>query len=138
MKDEHKDLGRTVATYGISPAALQRAVFVVILSFMFFLAMMFTYYIRQSVVYFMLASAFLVIYLITLFSWVMMRRSVVTLYDNGISFKGRRVAWDDITAIDHSGSIRLSSGKTLNLPGSVDRLQQLISVVRRKAQAPLA
>jgi len=58
----------------MAPAQLQRAVFIAVLSFLFFLAMMFAYYIRQSAVYFLLATAFLIIYLLTMFSFVRMRR----------------------------------------------------------------
>ena len=65
--ERQKDLGKLIAVYGIAPAYLQRAVFIVILSFVFFLAMMLVYYIRQNVVYFLLASAFLILYLVTLF-----------------------------------------------------------------------
>ncbi len=81
MIDSDKDLGKLVAIHGIAPAYLQRAVFIVILSFVFFLAMMFMYYIRQSITYFLLASAFLVLYLVTLFSFVMQRRSFVMLHE---------------------------------------------------------
>ena len=59
-----------------SPAQLQRAVFIVVLSFLFFLAMMFAYYIRQSALYFLLATAFLIVYLITMISFVWLRRNV--------------------------------------------------------------
>lgn len=58
----------------MAPAELQRAVFIAVLSFLFFLAMMFAYYIRQSLLYFLLATAFLIIYLITMFSFVRLRR----------------------------------------------------------------
>ncbi len=135
MDVEHKDLGRTIAVYGIAPATLQRAVFVVILSFLFFLVMMFTYYIRQSLVYFLLASAFLALYLITLFSWVMLRRSFVTLYENGVSYKGRRAAWDDIKTIDDAGSIHLLKGKPLTLPATLSGRERLLAALRHKAQA---
>lgn len=59
-----------------SPAQLQRAVFIAVLSFLFFLAMMFAYYIRQSALYFLLATAFLIVYLITMISFVRLRRGV--------------------------------------------------------------
>lgn len=136
MDGEDKDLGRAVAVYGIAPATLQRAVFVVILSFLFFLVMMFTYYIRQSLVYFLLASAFLALYLITLFSWVMLRRSVVTLYVNGVSYKDRRVTWRDIKTIDDAGSIHLFKGKPLTVPATLDGREQLLGVVRHHALTP--
>jgi hypothetical protein len=56
------------------PAVIQRAVFIAVLSFLFFLAMMFAYYIRQSVVYFLLATAFLIVYIVTMISFVRLRR----------------------------------------------------------------
>lgn len=56
------------------PAQLQRAVFIAVLSFLFFLAMMTMFYIRQSMLYFLLASAFLVVYIVTMISFVRMRR----------------------------------------------------------------
>lgn len=56
------------------PAQAQRAAFVAVLSFLFFLAMMFAFYIRQSMLYFLLATAFLIIYIITMISFVRLRR----------------------------------------------------------------
>src|SRR5437773_12397915 len=44
------------------PAQVQRAVFIAVLSFLFFLAMMIVFYIRQSMLYFLLATAFLIVY----------------------------------------------------------------------------
>jgi len=58
----------------LPPAQLQRAVFIAVLSFLFFLTMMFAYYIRQSGLYFLLATAFLIIYLVTMVSFVRLRR----------------------------------------------------------------
>ena len=58
----------------MAPAQLQRAVFIAVLSFLFFLAMMFAYYIRQSALYFLLATAFLIVYLITMVSFVRLLR----------------------------------------------------------------
>ncbi len=58
----------------VQAAQLQRAVFVAVLSFLFFLAMMTLLYIRQSLIYFLLASAFLIIYIATMISFVRMRR----------------------------------------------------------------
>jgi hypothetical protein len=57
-----------------SPVQLQRAAFIAVLSFLFFLAMMFTYYVRQSLLYFLLATAFLVVYVITMISLFRLRR----------------------------------------------------------------
>jgi hypothetical protein len=53
---------------------IQRAAFIAILSFLFFLAMMFAFYIRQSMLYFLLATGFLIVYLVTMVSFVRLRR----------------------------------------------------------------
>ena len=58
----------------LTPAHLQRAVFIAVLSFLFFLAMMMMFYLRQSMLYFLLASAFLIVYIVTMISFVRMRR----------------------------------------------------------------
>ena len=58
----------------VSAAQLQRASFVAALSFLFFLAMMFAYYIRQSPLYFLLATAFLIVYIVTMISIFRLRR----------------------------------------------------------------
>ena len=60
----------------LPPAAkVQRAVFIAVLSFLFFLATMVAFYVRQSMLYFLLATAFLIIYIFTMFSFVRLRRT---------------------------------------------------------------
>ena len=56
------------------PAQVQRAAFLAMLSFLFFLGMMLAYYLRGSIVYFLLATAFLIVYIITMISFVRLRR----------------------------------------------------------------
>lgn len=58
----------------VTHVAKQRAAFVAVLSFLFFLSMMFAYYIRQSLLYFLLATAFLIVYVITMISLFRLRR----------------------------------------------------------------
>ncbi len=58
----------------MSPAHIQRVAFIAILSFLFFLGMMFVYYLRGSLLYFLLATAFLVVYVITMISFVKLRK----------------------------------------------------------------
>jgi Ca2+/Na+ antiporter len=130
VAESEQDLGKLIAVHGIAPAYLQRAVFIVILSFLFFLAMMFAYYIRQNVVYFLLASAFLVLYLITLFSFVMQRRSVVEVYERGLKFKKRSASWNEVESIDNSGTISLPDGKQIALPKSLNDFDGLIARIR--------
>jgi hypothetical protein len=58
----------------MSPAQTQRAAFIAILSFMFFLATMFAFYIRQSMLYFLLATGFLILYLVMMVSFLRLRK----------------------------------------------------------------
>jgi uncharacterized membrane protein len=131
--DDNKDLGKPVSVYGMSPAHLQRAVFIVILSFLFFMIMMFAYYVRQSLVYFLLASAFLVLYLITMISWAMHRRTVVTVHEHGLSYKGRTVHWSDIKRIDNNGAIEVSNASPMVLPKMLHRADELIATIRQRS-----
>ncbi len=56
------------------PDQAQRAAFIAVLSFLFFLGMMLAYYLRGSVLYFLLATAFLIVYIITMISFVRLRK----------------------------------------------------------------
>lgn len=58
----------------MSSAHIQRAAFLAVLSFVFFLAMMVAYYVRGSILYFLLATAFLIVYIVTMVSFVRMRK----------------------------------------------------------------
>jgi hypothetical protein len=135
VTEAEKDLGKLVAAHGIAPAYIQRAIFIAILSFLFFLAMMFAFYIRQSMVYFLLASAFLVLYLVTMFSWVMQRRNVVKVHENGIEYKDRVARWTEIEGVDDTGVINMLDGKPIVLPATVQDGLALQDLVRQRAGA---
>ena len=123
-----------VSVHGISPAYLQRAVFIVVLSFLFFLVMMFVYYVRQSIVYFLLASAFLVLYIITMFSWVLMRRSVISVYENGLIYRGRTIMWGQIETMDPDGTITTRTGKPRAIPSTLNDRARLLDMVKAGSQ----
>ena len=96
VSEPNQNLGRITAIYGVQPAYLQRAVFVVVLSFLFFLGTMVIFYLQQGFVYFILSTAFLVIYIVTMTSWVLQRRNVVKLYENGIEYRKFSLLWNEI------------------------------------------
>ena len=116
-----KDLGRVLAIYPIAPAYQQRAVFIAVLSFLFFVAMMLAFYLRQTLGYFLLATAFLFVYLITMFSWFIQRKSVAKVYDRGFEFKDRVFSWDEFETITYDRRIVITpkSGKPLELPTTI-------------------
>jgi Ca2+/Na+ antiporter len=132
MSSDKKNLGRLVAVHTTSPAQLQRAVFISVLSFLFFMAMMFAFYLRQNIGYFLLATAFLLVYVVTMFSWIRQRRTVVEIYDNGLKFRGRTIVWSDITAIEKTFVLSLAKGEKLQLPTALDRSEELFSHIQSR------
>ena len=133
MSDSPANLGKLIAIHGIAPAYLQRAVIIVVLSFMFFLAMMFAFYIRQSVGYFLLASAFLVLYLLTMFSWVMQRKSVVEIYEYGFKYKKRSVIWNEILSVD-GNTVVVETGKPVAIPATIQDVDKLLTLIRQRSE----
>lgn len=121
MPIERSELGRLIAVFGVSPLQLQRAAGIAVLSFLFFLAMMVTFYLRQVFLYFLLATGFLVVYLFMMFSIFSMRRSVVRLFENGIEFRKHVLGWSDISAVRAEPGIVLETakGKPIALPASL-------------------
>ena len=75
------------------------------------------YYWRQGLAYFLLASAFLIIYFVTMFSFVMMRRHVVHIYESGFIYRGRKIdlALQEVRLADGSTERYLRSPSTSRL-----------------------
>jgi hypothetical protein len=100
MPEGRKDLGKLVGIYGASAASLQRAAIVAIVSLAFFLAMLAIFYVRQQLGYFMLSSAFLALYVITMIGIWMQKRNTVKIYENGFSYKKFTAAWSEISRVE--------------------------------------
>src|SRR5436305_7645683 len=96
MSANQKDLGRLLSVYGVAPQHLQRAAIITVLSFLFFMGTMLMMYFRQLFLYFLLATGFLIVYLVMMFSLYSMRRAVVRLYERGLEFRKHRLLWTDI------------------------------------------
>lgn len=131
--ESKNDLGKLISAHGISQAYLQRALFISVLSLVFFLAMMVGFYLRQHIGYFLLATAFLLIYLITLFSWMIQRKTRLTIFENGFTYKKTRVLWNEIQAIDENGEILAARGRKFTLPRSIDDFGIVLSIVRARS-----
>lgn len=132
MPEPTYNLGRMTKVFGIQPAYLQRAVFVAVLSFLFFLAMMFAFYLRQHFGYFLLATAFLLVYLATMFSWVTQRKSVVKLFENGFEYRKFSCRWDELEAVSRQAEkksirlqVRTKTGQQVTLPGSIEGIDEI-------------
>lgn len=133
MAKPQKDLGRLEAVYGIAPAYLQRAVFMAVLSFMFFLAMMFAFYIRQSMLFFLLSTAFLIVYLLTMFSWVMQRKAGVEVYEAGFRYRKNSVLWSEIAGVGPAGEVLLKDKKAIAIPQTIAGFDKVVELIRYRS-----
>lgn len=131
-------LGKLESVHGISPVFLQRAAFIAVLSFLFFIAMMVAFSIRQNIGYFLLATAFLLVQLLTLFGWLMQRRIQFRIYENGFTYKKKSCLWDEIESINGktesrpvggakiSFEIRKTGGEKIVLTEAIHGVAQII------------
>src|SRR5687768_17745880 len=99
MPISRKDLGSLVSVHGTSAVFLQRAAIVTVLSFFFFMAMLVVFYVRQQMVYFVLSTAFLIVYIFTMIGWVMQKRNLVSIHENGIAYRKFAAKWDEIKSV---------------------------------------
>lgn len=123
-------LGRLTVTHVIAPAYIQRAVFIAVLSFMFFLAMIFAAYIRPHILYIFLSTAFLIVYLITMFSFVMQRKANVEVYENGFRYRKNIVLWNEITGVSEKGLVSVDK-KGIALPQTISDFPALVTNILR-------
>lgn len=136
MAEPDQNLGRLVSVHGLQPAYLQRAIFVVVLSFVFFLGTMVIFYLQQGFIYFILSTAFLVIYLVTMTSWVLQRRNVVKLYENGIEYRKYSCLWNEIESISagtaNTVEVTTTAGGKFTLSATISGLDQVVKTIRTK------
>ena len=100
------------------------------LSFIFFMTMMFAYYLLKSIGYFLLATAFLLIYIATMYSFLTLRKKVVEVFENGLRMGSDHMLWNDIESVDEKGNMRFQS-KDLTIPTSLHERDALIAHIRQ-------
>ncbi|MGB2750560.1 MAG: hypothetical protein WBC19_00740 [Pyrinomonadaceae bacterium] len=132
MAEIKKDLGKLIAVHGLSPAHIQRAVFITVLSFLFFMGTMVLYYVRQEMLYFLLSSAFLVVYIITLFSWIAQRKTVLEIFEKGIAYRKSSAKWEEIGEIRADGTIVLKNDKQIAVSSAIYELDRAISFIKSR------
>lgn len=129
-------LGKLQSVYGIAPAFLQRAVIVSVLSFIFFLAMLLAFYIRQNILYFLLSTAFLLVYLFTMFGWLLLRKNIVKIYENGLTYKKISLDWDEIESVakaERRGcEISKKNGEKISISETIQGLEQIVHRIERE------
>ncbi len=116
-------IGKLIRVHTVSAVSVQRAAVVAVISFLFFLGMLLAFYIRAQFGYFMLSSAFLVVYLFTMVGLWLQKRNVLNVYENGLSYRGKTLRWDEIDGYDTEDrgglAIRSKKGEPLRLPSSL-------------------
>ena len=131
---DRSSFGKLIAVHGVSPAFQQRAAAVAGLSFLFFLGMMVVLYARGHFGYFLLATAFLVVFIFTMAGWWLQRRNVVELFDRGVAFKRFLAQWEDIATVEHEpgGPLNLTTTDrhSVSIPRTVQGLDVLEIYIR--------
>ena len=134
-RPDKKKLGALISTHGISPLFLQRAAIIAILSFLFFLITLIFFYLQQGFMYFILSTAFLVIYIFTMIGWVLQKRNFISVYENGIARRKFAATWDDIKSVKaEPGSgitIVKSDGEELVIPKSTADVGRIAMLIRQ-------
>ncbi len=144
MSETTNSLGNLQAVYRTSPIYLQRAAFVAVASFVFFLAMMIAFSIRQHFGYFLLATAFLIVQLFTLFGWLTQRKNEFKIHENGFAFRKKVCFWDEIASMKLKMESRFISsekfdceilkanGERIVLTEAIDGIQEIINRIDRE------
>lgn len=131
------NLGKLESVHAIAPANLQRAVIVAVLSFVFFLGTLLAFYVRQNIGYFLLSTAFLLVYILTMFGWIMLRKNVLKIYENGFSYKKFSARWREIETVSARGKsfeIIKTGGEKIVLSEAIEGIEQILALInaRRK------
>lgn len=133
------NLGKLVRVYTIAPAFLQRAVIVAALSFVFFLVTLGMFSIWQNFLYFFLSTGFLIVYLLTMFGWLMSRKNILKIYENGLTYRKFTARWDEIATVESNRKngkinceIRKAKGEKIVLTDSIYQVEQAIKIIEAK------
>ena len=131
----HAELGKLISSHGISPVYLQRAAIVAVISFLFFMAGLLFFYIQQTITYFILSSAFLVVYIFTMIGWVLQKKNTVSLYENGITYRKFGSTWSDLKSVTSSAesgiTLTKSDGESVTIGKTAADVDKIAVEIRR-------
>src|SRR4051812_37140569 len=111
MTEKAEKLGKIISVHGIAPAYLQRTVIIAVLSFLFFLVTLVMFSMWKNFLYFFLSTAFLIVYLLTMFGWFFLRKNLLKIYEHGFTYRKFTVRWDEIEAVETSSKNGSTSGE---------------------------
>ncbi|MEP6904153.1 MAG: hypothetical protein ABJA66_20715 [Actinomycetota bacterium] len=133
------NLGKLESIHVIAPAFLQRAVIVAALSLIFFLATLAAFSIWQSLLYFFLSTGFLIVYLLTMFGWLMMRKNILKIYENGMTYRKFTAHWNEIKLVEPKKKgdklnceIQTVKGDKIILTESIYEVEKAIKLIEKK------
>jgi hypothetical protein len=97
--------------------------------------MLVVFYVRQQFLYFVLSTAFLVVYIFTMVGWRFQKRNVVSIYENGITYRNFAATWNEIKSIrsDATSGITIlkSDGDSITINRSVADLDAIAMTIRK-------
>ena len=142
MKEKTETLGKLVVEYGIAPNYLQRTVIIAVLSFLFFLVTMVMFSMWKNFLYFFLSTAFLIVYLLTMFGWVFLRKNVLKIYENGLTYRKFAARWSEIEAVEPNSKngklnceIRKTKGEKIVLSDAIYEVEKAIKIIEAKVKS---
>ena len=134
-----QNLGKLVGVFGIAPAYLQRTVIVAVFSFLFFLITMVMFSMWKNFLYFFLSTAFLIVYLLTMLGWLMLRKNILKIYENGMSYRKFTARWDEIEAVETKSKgekinceISKTKGEKIVLSDAIYQVEQAIKQIEKE------
>ncbi len=85
-----------------------------------------------------LSTAFLIVYVLTLISWVVQKRSLVRVYENGVKYKKFNGSWAEIESarVVEEGAgrrhieIQKNKREKIAIPSSILGFDQIVGIVR--------
>lgn len=139
MNEKTEKLGKLVGEYGIAPNYLQRTVIIAVLSFLFFLITMVMFSMWKNFLYFFLSTAFLIVYLLTMFGWVFLRKNVLKIYENGLTYRKFAARWSEIEAVERNSKngklnceIRKAKGEKIVLSDAIYEVEKAVRIIQDK------
>jgi hypothetical protein len=137
-----QNMGKLISVYGIAPAYLQRVVIIAVLAFLFFLVTMVMFSMWRNFLYFFLSTAFLIVYMLTMFGWLMLRKNVLKIYENGLTYRKFEALWNEIEAVEAQSDngkiaceIRTSKGAKITLTESIYGVEQAVGILQAKVKS---
>ncbi|MGH9946343.1 MAG: hypothetical protein ACRD6X_04015 [Pyrinomonadaceae bacterium] len=136
MPSSEKNPGKLVFAHQIEARYVQRAAIVAILAFLFFLAMLVAFLFRQHFGYLILAAAFFVVNIFTLIGFMMQRRNVVKIFENGLSYGKTRAEWQTIESVKYENAdglkVVLTDSTTIAIPKTISGLSNLAEHIKSR------